>query len=39
MYTDGSTFKCIRAFRSNVRRLKGVRRSESKYIIKMVKHP
>ncbi len=39
MHTGSSTFKCIRASRSNVRRLEGVRRSESKYIIKMVKYP
>jgi hypothetical protein len=39
MYSDESTFKCIRASRAKVRRPDGASRYDSKYTVKTVKHP
>lgn len=39
MYSDESTFKCIRATKSKVRRPAGSDRFDSRYTIKTVKHP
>ncbi len=39
MYSDESTFRCMRATRKRVRRPVGSDRFDSQYIMKMVKHP
>jgi transposase len=39
MYSDESTFRCIRAVRSMVRRPSGMNRFDSRYTVKTVKHP
>lgn len=39
MYSDESTFRCIRATRSRVRRPIGSNRFDSKFTVKTVKHP
>ncbi len=39
MYSDESTFWCIRAVRSMVRRPSGMNRFDTHYTVKMVKHP
>jgi transposase len=39
MYSDESTFRCIRSTRTKVRRPSGSNRFESKFTVKTVKHP
>jgi hypothetical protein len=39
MYSDKSTFKCIRLSRCKVRRPEEVNQYESKYTVKTVKNP
>ena len=39
MYSDESTFRCIRSIKGKVRRLVGSDRFDSRYTIKTVKHP
>ena len=39
MYSDESTFRCLRATRTKVRRPVGSNRFESKFTVKTVKHP
>jgi len=39
MYSDESTFRCIRATRSKVRRPSGSNRFDSRFTVKTVKHP
>jgi hypothetical protein len=39
MYSDESTFRCIRSFSTKVRRPSGSNRYDSQYTVKTVKHP
>jgi transposase len=39
MYSDESTFRCLRSTRSRVRRPTGSNRFDSRYTVKTVKHP
>jgi transposase len=39
MYSDESTFRCIRSIKSRVRRAPGSNRFDSWYMVKTVKHP
>jgi hypothetical protein len=39
MYSDESTFKCLRSTRTTIRRPQGSNRDDSRYTVKTVKHP
>jgi hypothetical protein len=39
MYSDESTFRCVRNIRKKVRRPSGSNRFDTKYTAKTVKHP